>query len=257
MTFPPQEHLGPGDRIMVVVAHPDDAEFMCAGTVAKWLSEGREAVYVLATSGDKGSPDPAVLPLELAKVREQEQRNACAILGAKEVEFLRHPDGMVVNNLDLRREIVRMIRKHRPSAVITENPTARWMGNYLNHPDHRAVGDATLDAVFPSARDYHMFPELVTEEGLQPHVVEHLYLSARGQEADVFVDISETLDKKVRALRAHESQVRNPTPEFEEFVRRMARWSAGESDVEYAEAFKYFYLGPRNGPPPETPVRAK
>lgn len=256
MTMQPQEHLGPGDRVMVVVAHPDDAEFMCSGTVAAWVRQGKDAVYVLVTSGDKGSEDPAVVPAELARRREDEQREAARILGVRLVEFLRYPDGMVVSSLALRKDIVRMIRRHRPTAVITENPAARWVANRINHPDHRAVGDATLDAVFPSARDVHMFPELLKEEGLQPHGVDHLYVSARGEQADVFIDISETIELKTRALRAHASQVRNPTPEFDAFIREMARRTAGESGLQYAEAFKYFYLGPRMGPPPGTPLRA-
>jgi LmbE family N-acetylglucosaminyl deacetylase len=255
MTFPEQEHLGPGNRIMVIVAHPDDAEFMCAGSVAKWTQEGKEAVYVIATNGNKGSPDRDIDIAELAKTREAEQRAACAVLGVKDVEFLGHEDGMLQNALELRFEVVRMIRKHRPSAVITENPTSRWSGNYVNHPDHRAIGDATMDAVFPSARDFHMWPELYHDEGLEPHTVDHLYLSMRGTDANVYIDIAGTVDLKIKALRAHASQVRNPTDEFDDFVRSMAGRSAGESGLAMAESFRYFYLGPRGGPPPETPVR--
>ena len=255
MTMQPPEHTGPGDRIMVVVAHPDDAEFMCSGSVAKWAQEGKEVVYVLVTSGDKGSQDPAADPQELAGTREQEQRDVCQLLGVKAVEFLRYADGMVVNSLELRKAVVRLIRKYKPTAVITEDPTARWVGNYINHPDHRAVGDVTLDAVFPSARDVHMFPELVREEGLGPHVVDHLYLGMRGGQANVFIDISQTIEAKIAALRGHKSQVRNPSPEFDDRIRSMARRTAGESGMEYAEAFRYFYLGPRLTPP-QTPVRA-
>ena len=254
MTMQPVEHTGPGQRIMVVVAHPDDAEFMCSGSVAKWAREGKELIYVLATSGDKGTSDPGVLPEDLAKIREQEQRQVCDGLGVKHVEFLRYPDGMLVNDLDLRRNIVRLIRKYKPSAVITENPTVRWMGNYINHPDHRAVGDATMDAVFPSARDVHMFPELLAEEGLEAHTVDHLYLGMRGNEANVYIDISETMDAKIAALKGHKSQVRNPTPEFDENIRRMVRFTAAESDLEYAESFRYFFLGPRRVPS-EIPIR--
>ena len=240
---------------MVVVAHPDDAEFMCSGTVAKWVQEGKEAVYALVTSGDKGSADPAIVPEELAATREQEQRDVCRLLGVKDVEFLRYADGMVVNSIELRKDVVRLIRRYKPTAVITEDPTARWRGSYINHPDHRAVGDATVDAVFPSARDVHMFPELIREEGLWPHVVEHLYLGTRSQEANVLIDISQTIEAKIAALRGHKSQVQNPSPEFDDRIRSMARQTAGESGMEYAEAFRYFYLGPRLAPP-QTPVRA-
>lgn len=245
MVFQQPEHTGPGDRIMVVVAHPDDAEFMCSGSVARWVREGREAIYVLCTSGDKGTSDPAVKPADLARVREQEQREVCQILGVKHVEFLRREDGVLVNDLSLRKDVVRLIRRYKPSAVVTENPAAHWIGSRINHPDHRAAGGATMDAVFPSARDYHVFPELVTEEGLLPHVVDHLYLGMRSEEADVYIDISETIDVKIAALKGHKSQVRNPTEEFGEFVRGMARRAAGEQGMEYAESFKYFYLGPR------------
>ena len=242
MVFPP-EHAGPGNKIMVVVAHPDDAEFMCSGSIAKWTREGREAVYVLVTSGDKGSPDPSVVPAELAVQREQEQRNVCAILGVAAVEFLRYEDGTVQNTMDLRKDISRMIRKHRPSAVITEDPTVRWSGNYVNHPDHRATGDATLDAVFPSARDYHMFPDLVLNEGLQPHITPHLYLGTFGGPADVCVDITETMDTKLQALKAHKSQVPQDSPAFDESIREMARTTGQAHGMLHAESFKYFFLG--------------
>jgi LmbE family N-acetylglucosaminyl deacetylase len=235
-------HPGPGDRIMVIVAHPDDAEFMCAGAIAKWTAEGREAVYVLVTSGDKGSPDPTIAPADLAVIREREQCNVCDILGVKAVEFLRYPDGMVLNTLELRKDIVRVIRRHKPSAVITQNPTARWSGQYVNHPDHRNTGDATMDAVFPSARDVHMFPELVADEGLGPHIVEHLYLGDRSDQADAFVDISGSIDTKIRALQAHESQVRNPE-ETGKFIKRGAAELGASRSMGYAESFKYFYLG--------------
>ena len=248
MVFQKPAHRGPGDKIMVVVAHPDDAEFMCSGSVAKWTGEGREVVYVLCTSGDKGTSDPDVVPAELALVREEEQREVCRILGVKQVEFLRHEDGVLVYDLALRKEIVRMIRRHQPSTVITGNP-ARWTGTFVNHPDHRAAAEATLDAVFPSARDYHSFPELVKEEGLLPHIVDHLYISMRTDEADVFFDISETIQTKMTALKAHKSQIKDPGEGFDEFVRSMGRHSAGESGMEYAESFRYFYLGPRQPEP--------
>ncbi len=261
MTLPPQEHMGPGERIMVVVAHPDDAEFMCSGTMAKWTREGREGVYVIATNGNKGTSDRDADTAALARVREEEQRRACGILGVSQVEFLGYEDGMLQNTLELRRDLVRLIRLFRPTAVVTENPTMRWFGNYLNHPDHRAVGEAAMDAVFPSARDFHMWPELHHDEGLEPHIVEHLYIGARGYDANVWIDIAETLDKKAEALRAHASQVRNPSPEFDEWIRVMARRSAGEPGLEYAEAFRYFYLGARptsqtNAQPKDTPTRA-
>ena len=242
MNVAPEDHKGPGDHIMVIVAHPDDAEFMCGGSVAAWTKEGREVVYVLVTSGDKGTEDPSIVPAEFAKLREQEQRNVCDILGVGEIEFLRHEDGMVQNDLQLRKDIVRAIRKHKPSAVITQNPTARWMGNYINHPDHRNTGDATMDAVFPSARDVHMFPELVLNEGLGPHIVDHLYLGDRSEDADIVFDITETMDTKVRALKAHVSQVSDPEG-VGGFLRENAKSIGDRVGIGFAESFKYFYLG--------------
>ena len=227
---------------MVVVAHPDDAEFMCAGSVAAWTAEGREVVYVLVTSGDKGTEDPKVVPTEFAKLREREQQNVCDILGVKAVEFLRHEDGMVQNTLELRKDIVRVIRRHQPTALITQNPTARWMGNYVNHPDHRNTGDATMDAVFPSARDVHMFPELALNEGLGPHIVDHLYLGDRSEEADIAFDVSGTIETKIHALQAHASQV--PDPDRTAYYIREAAQALGEPHgMAYAESFRYFYLG--------------
>ena len=239
----PEDHEGPGDKILVIVAHPDDAEFMCAGTVARWTSEGREVVYGLVTSGDKGTSDPDVIPSELAKLREKEQRKVCHILGVETVEFLRYEDGMVQNTLELRRDIVRLIRRHQPSAVVTQNPTVRWSGHYINHPDHRNTGDAVLDAVFPSARDIHMFPELASNEGLGAHVVPHLYVGARDESADVFFDVSATADTKVRALKAHESQMKDVTEAFDERMKGWLKTIGEPKGIPYAESFKYFSLG--------------
>lgn len=249
----PEDHEGPGPKILVVVAHPDDAEFMCAGSVARWTSEGREVVYGLVTSGDKGTPDPSIAPADLAKMREKEQREVCRILGVQEVEFLRYEDGMVQNTLELRKDIVRLIRRHKPSAVVTQNPTVRWSGNYINHPDHRNVGDATLDAVFPSARDVHMFPDLALDEGLDAHIVEHLYLGMRDETADVFFDVTSTIETKLRALKAHASQMRfvqsedgGPMQEEQEFDARISGWlkeRGAAKGIPYAETFKHFRLG--------------
>ena len=242
MNVVPSDHQGPGDRIMVIVAHPDDAEFMSAGSVAAWTKAGKEVVYVLVTSGDKGTEDPDVVPSQLAAQREIEQRNVCDILGVGQIEFLGHEDGTVQNNLELRKDIVRAIRKHKPSAVITQNPTVRWSGNYINHPDHRNTGDATMDAVFPSARDVHMFPELKLNEGLAPHIVPHLYLGDRSGDADVTFDISDTIDTKIAALAAHVSQVPKPE-ETGKFIREGAAVVGERVGFAHAESFKYFFLG--------------
>jgi LmbE family N-acetylglucosaminyl deacetylase len=230
---------------MVVVAHPDDAEFMVAGSVARWVKEGREVIYVLCTNGDKGSSDPEMTPDKMAHVRRAEQQAACAVLGVKELVFLGYPDGhLLKGGMDLRRDIARQIRRFKPDAVVCQDPTRRWYGNsYLNHPDHRAAGDAALDAVFPLARDYHTLPELV-QEGFLPHKVRHVYMSAGTDNPDVWFDTTGTIDLKIEALFQHKSQVNGAERPggVEEFVRQWGHAAAQGHGVEYAEAFKYLRL---------------
>jgi LmbE family N-acetylglucosaminyl deacetylase len=237
-------HDGPGDRIMVVVAHPDDAEYMVAGSVARWVKEGREVVYVLCTDGDKGSSDPDLPPERLARIRKQEQLAACKVLGVAEAVFLGYPDGLLQSNLDLRKDIVRQIRRFKPDAILCQDPTRRWYGSvYLHHPDHRAAGDAALDAVFPLARDYHTLPDLIAE-GLLPHKVQHVYISSVAENREVWFGIAGTIDTKVEALYAHRSQVggRSADNGSEEFVRWMAAETASGTGLGLAEAFKYVRL---------------
>lgn len=223
---------------MVVVAHPDDAEFMCAGTVATWTRAGAEVTYVVVTRGDKGSDDPEMTPGRLTRIREDEQRAAAAILGVKEVLFLGYEDGYLQHTLPLRRDITRVIRQVRPEVVITFDPTARFLSDrYPNHPDHRATGDATVDAVFPSARDRLTFPELLID-GFQPHKVAQLWMGSYGTE-NVWVDIGGVLDIKKRALLAHSSQL---DPGIEEFAVEMARMSAAGQPYEFAEGFRRIVL---------------
>jgi LmbE family N-acetylglucosaminyl deacetylase len=219
---------------MLVVAHPDDAEFRAAGTVAKWTRNGARVTYVVVTKGDKGSEDPAMTPSSLTTIREAEQRAAGAILGVKQFEFMGYPDGYLEHTLDLRRDITRLIRTHRPEAVICFDPTNRFFSDsYVNHPDHRASGDATVDAVFPSARDRLTFPDLLAD-GLEPHKVAQLWLGAAAQ-PNTWVDIGETLELKREALRAHPSQL---GADVDEFATQMARWGAEGQDFEFGEAFR-------------------
>ena len=219
---------------MVVVAHPDDAEFMVAGTVAKWAKSGCEVTYVVITKGDKGSDDPAMTPSKLTAIREAEQRAAGAVLGVKHFEFMGYPDGYLVHSLELRRDITRLIRVYRPEVVMTFDPTQRFFGDrYPNHPDHRAAGDATVDAIFPSARDRLTFPELLAD-GLEPHKVAQIWLGSPGQ-PNVWVDIGDTLALKQEALKAHPSQL---GPDIVEFAVQMARWGSEGQDFEFGESFK-------------------
>jgi len=221
---------------MVVVAHPDDAEFMAAGTVASWTRAGAVVTYVIVTSGDKGSEDAEMTPARLAEIREAEQRAAGAILGVKQFVFMGYPDGYLQHTLELRRDIARLIRTYRPEVVISFDPTNRFFSDaYVNHPDHRATGDATIDAVFPTARDRLTFPELLAE-GLEPHKVAQLWLGAAAQ-ANVWVDIGDTLDVKCQALGAHPSQL---GPDVVEFAVAFARGNAAGQDFEFGEAFRRF-----------------
>jgi len=237
---PALEPAGP-KRIAVIVAHPDDAEFLCAGTVARWADEGHHITFVLLTSGDKGSSDPAVTPEQLVATREAEQRDACDVLGVEDLIFLRHPDTTLVPDLDLRREITRVIRQVQPDVVICQDPTVRFVAqSYINHPDHRAAGEATLDAIYPAARDGMTFPELLAE-GLEPHKVREVYLGG-AKEPDVWVDITATLPKKLGSLRRHASQMGDWDPE--ETIRQWAKEEADQhpGNGEYVEGYKYFKL---------------
>lgn len=227
-------------RVMVIVAHPDDIEFGCAGTIARWVREGAEASYVLITSGDVGIATPGMTKAEAAKIREAEQDAAAEVVGVKEVVYLREPDGMLENTLDLRKRLVREIRRFRPEVVMTFDPTALWVGeNYINHPDHRAAGFAAVDAVFPAAGQPNLFEELA-EEGLTAHKVRKVYAQTFGGGADTYVNISDVIDLKIEALKKHVSQMGEWDPE-----PMMREWAAGAArglEMEYAETFKVVTL---------------
>ena len=222
------------ERAMVVVAHPDDAEFMVAGTVAKWVKHGCIVSYVVITNGNKGTEDRTITSSQLAEIREAEQREAGSILGVKNFDFLGYEDGYLVHTLELRRDITRLIRKYQPEVVFCFDPTARFLwGTYTNHPDHRASGDATVDAIFPSARDHLTFPELL-EEGFDTHKVKQLWMGST-EKPNVWVDISETLEAKKDALLAHPSQI---GPEVVNFIGVMSAMQASEQSFEHAESFR-------------------
>lgn len=226
-------------RVMVILAHPDDPEYFCGGTVARWAQEGREIVYVLATHGEGGSDDPQMTREKLGRIREEEQRAAARVLGVREVVFLDHPDGSVVASLGLRRDLTRQIRRWRPDIVITCDPTVRYRTHYVNHPDHRAVGDSALDAVFPDARNRLQFSELL-EEGLEPHYVREVYI-AGAAEPDVEIDITDSLERKVAALRQHRSQIDDPGG-LEARLREWHRVEGREGEPRYVERFRKIIL---------------
>lgn len=203
------------ETILVVTPHPDDAEGGAGGTIAKWTGEGKTVVLVVCTNGDKGTSDPEVLPAELAELREREQLDAAEALGISEVVFLKFPDQNLEDGRELRLAISRQIRKHRPGLVVAIDPSRP----YIRHRDHYMAGRATLDAVFPYARDYWAFPELI-EEGLEPYKVPEVWLF-RPEEPDVYIDITDTFDRKMESLHRHASQM--PTPRAERENRARAR----------------------------------
>lgn len=222
------------ERVMVIVAHPDDTEYGCAGTTARLTSEGKEVVYTIVTDGSKGSSDPEMTSEKMTSIREREQREAARIAGVTEVNFLGFPDGILEPSIDLRRAIAGCIRKYRPDVVISQSPSRNLSGSvFAQHPDHLAVGQATLAAIYPAARDRMTFPELLAQ-GLEPHAVKEVWISA--SEPDFFVDITKTLETKLDALKAHQSQVNPET--IAEWIPQRARQQGEQAGYEYAEGFK-------------------
>lgn len=223
-------------NVLVICAHPDDPDFGVAGTVAKWASQGAKVTYVIVTDGSKGSPDRNMTKEKLIHLREEEQRKAADILGVAEVVFLGQPDGELRNTFELQEMLVRLIRTYKPDVLVTHDPTARIVDNaYLNHIDHRVVGDAVLDSVFPLARDRLNFPEH-EKEGLEPHKVLDIFLLFTN-EPNYWVDITNTIDKKIAALKTHVSQIGDPD-KLEERIRERARLRAKKVSFEYAEIFR-------------------
>jgi LmbE family N-acetylglucosaminyl deacetylase len=226
---------------MVIVAHPDDADFGPAATIAGWVAAGSVAHLVCCTSGDAGAEDPRTDPLELARRREAEQRAAARQVGYEQVTFLHQPDGALANDLALREQLVRLIRSFRPDAVLTMDPTVLIHADgYVSHTDHRAAGMAALDAVYPAARNGMAFPNLAIHEGLEPHIVSRLYLFFSDQ-PNVWVDVTATIDRKIAALREHASQIHEPE-ELEDRIRSWARESGERVGVDAAESFRMVAL---------------
>jgi LmbE family N-acetylglucosaminyl deacetylase len=226
-------------RAMVIVAHPDDPEFYCGGTIALWVREGVEIYYLILTNGNKGSSDPTMTPERLADLRRAEQRAAAQILGVKGVVFLDEPDGELQPSLQLRRQVVREIRRYRPDIIACPDPAAFYFDSgYINHPDHRIAGVVALEAVFPAARNRMYHPELL-EEGFEPHAVHEIYLVGSVQ-PNRWVDISDTIDLKIEAIKAHASQIGDP--EVLERVRQRALDIDQYGRQVYREAFHYLYI---------------
>jgi len=221
---------------MAIVAHPDDIEFGIVGTIARWVKAGTKMAYVLVTSGDVGIAEPGMTKARAAEIREAETWAAAKIVGVEDVTFLHKPDGMVENTMELRKELVRQIRRFRPEVVFAMDPTVMYtpLGG-INHPDHRAVGGATMDAIFPASGQPNLFQEL-EEEGFYAHKIRKVYISSRG-EGDTYVDISSTIDLKIKALQAHVSQVGS----MEGLENRIRDWSARNGagkEMANAEVFR-------------------
>jgi LmbE family N-acetylglucosaminyl deacetylase len=222
---------------LVLFAHPDDAEFFCGGTVARWAREGCGVHYVCLTDGSAGSNEPDTTREAMRAVREREMRAAAEILGVTSVTFLGEPDGFREVTPETRKKVTREVRRMRPEVIVAQDPSRLWYGSgYINHSDHKAAGALALSAVMPDAPTRVLFQEL-EEEGLEPFEVPNLYLSV--DEPDTFVDITETFSLKLKALFAHESQL---GPEIEGWVTRRARELGERAGCEFAEGFKAFRL---------------
>jgi len=219
-------------EVMVISPHPDDAEWGVSGTVARWTKEGKSVIYVVCTSGEKGSSDLSIKPEGLVKIREQEQQVAARLLGVREVIFLHFEDQTLEDTPEFRKEIVRQIRIYRPETVATADPYRR----YIWHRDHRITGQVVLDAIFPYARDFLAYPDL-WEQGLKPHKVKEVLLWGT-EEPNYRSNITETFDTKLAALKCHQSQVgSNLIPDLEKRLRERAEKMAEGEAFELAEAF--------------------
>jgi LmbE family N-acetylglucosaminyl deacetylase len=224
-------------KILVILAHPDDPEFFCGATLACWARAGHEIHYLLLTCGDKGFNDPKISTGQICEMRHAEQIAAASIIGVKSVRFLDLEDGFLVPSIELRREIVRSIRKIKPDILVTCDPTHLFVGDYsINHPDHRYAGQVVLDAVFPAAGNPFFFPELLKDEGLQPHRPREVWASLTGNPS-VILDVTDTWDIKIQALKAHKSQIGDPA-EFEERMRSRKSEKSTQDKIIYEEKFR-------------------
>lgn len=227
------------ESALVIVAHPDDIEFSCAGTIARWVQANCRVAYVLCTSGEVGIAEKGMTKERAIEIREAEQLAAARVVGVKEVIFLREPDGMLMPTLDLRKKLVREIRRFRPEVVVCGDPTIVWSGDsYINHPDHRAAATAALDATFPAAGQPNLFEELELE-GLTAHKPRKVYVTGWNQ-TDLYINITSTIELKIAALREHKSQMKDwdPAPRIKEWAAERAKGK----EMTYAEAFRVVTL---------------
>jgi LmbE family N-acetylglucosaminyl deacetylase len=222
--------------VLGVAAHPDDLDFGAGGTMARFAEQGADVYYLILTDGSAGSADREISPVELVRLREAEQREAVRIIGGKDVEFLGYPDGRLEVTMDVKRSIVKAIRRVKPDVLVIMDPSMLYSAKrgFINHPDHRAASQAALDAVFPLSRDHLSFPDLIAE-GLEPHVTPTVLL-INFDEQNFFVDITATFDKKRAALAAHASQIPG-MPGVEDAMKQIAEDSGVMAGAAMAEAF--------------------
>jgi LmbE family N-acetylglucosaminyl deacetylase len=231
-------------RVLVIAAHPDDVDFGAAGTIAQWTEAGLEVSYCIATDGDAGGSDRSISRPEMAALRQTEQTAAAKQVGVHDLHFLGYPDGQVEASIALRRDLARVIRLLRPDRVVCQSPERNYARMGASHPDHRAVGSASLDAVYPDARNPFAFPELLEEEKLEPWTVREVWISG-SPTPTTYVDITETFPRKVAALRCHVSQISDPDG-LERFLREWLSRAAvqgGLAPDRLAEAFQVLQTG--------------
>jgi LmbE family N-acetylglucosaminyl deacetylase len=238
------ETLTEAIKVVVIAAHPDDIEFGVSGTVARWIEEGADVSYIIVTDGSAGSNEPNIDLQELIETRRREQLEASEAVGVTDVRFLGFKDGTLQATIELRKTLTRLLRELKPDRVICPDPTTVFFGDgYINHPDHRAVGEAGIYATFPSSETRPIFPELL-DEGYEPHKVKELWINLSLNPTH-YVDISSTFDKKAASLRAHVSQL-GEGEDFENGVMKWIRERFGEAGkqvgVQYAEFFKVMML---------------
>jgi LmbE family N-acetylglucosaminyl deacetylase len=224
-------------KILVILAHPDDPEFFCGASLARWARAGHEIHYFLLTCGDKGFYDIHASAEQICQTRRAEQTAAAAIIGVKSVRFLGLEDGFLVPGIDMRREVVRVIRQIKPDILVTCDPTHLFAGDYyINHPDHRYTGQVVLDSVFPAAGNPLFFPELIQAEDLQPHRPREVWISLTDNPT-ITLDVTDTWEIKIQALKEHKSQIGDPT-KFEERMRARKSDRSTEENEYYEEKFR-------------------
>ncbi|MHC1741202.1 MAG: PIG-L deacetylase family protein [Anaerolineaceae bacterium] len=241
MIFEP-ENWTSTKRILVILAHPDDPEFFCGAMIARWCEQGHEIHYCLLTKGQKGGQDAAISPEKLAEMRVREQETAANELGVSSVEFMDYIDGEIIPDLEMRKKIVRMIRKWKPEILLTSDPLNYFpKDSRINHPDHRAAGQAVVDAAFPAAGSPMYFPELITDEGLAPHSVEEVWLSATSNE-NIRVELTNYFLHKLRAIQCHQSQINLPIEQFNRRMRERFIVDENTNQLVYRENFRRIVL---------------